>query len=208
MHYRHTTADDLESVLRLSTEAFFADPLYTIMKKFCKTEAAYQQFIQISQRAFIRSYLTTTPCLAALDQDKVIAFAILEKPDHQKTDFLAYLKNGGWKLLRFVGIPSLIGYMKLLDQIMEPLNQITVPNWYLAHLAVDPAYQGRAIGSNMLQECIIPLVKEQDGKLLTLGTQTELNQRFYQKNGFTSFDHRLLTWKEQELNTWSLRREV
>ena len=40
----------------------------------------------------------------------------------------------------------------------------------------------------MMQEGIIPYVKEHGGKKLCLYTNSEINCRFYKKNGFEEFD--------------------
>lgn len=93
--------------------------------------------------------------------------------------------------------------MKLLEQLIEPLNKIESPNWYLAHFAVDIDYQGKSIGSKMLKEYILPYLKKHNGDVLTLCTQTPRNSKFYEKNGFSLFDHRMLTLNNHHLDTWS-----
>jgi GNAT superfamily N-acetyltransferase len=59
---------------------------------------------------------------------------------------------------------------------------ITKPHWYLMQLAVAPEYQGKGIGSALIQ----PVLQHADNNNLEcyLETETELNVKFYRKNGF------------------------
>lgn len=208
MDYRRAQLSDLDTVVSLSRDSFFEDPLYKIIRKQCKDEEAYKRFITISQRLFIETYLIAAPCFVAEEKNEIVAFAILEKPNNKKLDFITYIRNGGLKLLSAVSVPALLGYMRLLNQVMEPCETIERPNWYLAHLAVSRKHQGQNIGSRILKDCIHPYVKNKKGSLLTLVTHTELNTRFYKKNGFSLFDHRELKWRNQRLDNWSFQMEV
>lgn len=205
MIYRKATITDLDSVVNLSAIAFKKDPLYKIIEIYCKNESTYLDFVKNSQRSFIKSSLasSSTVCLVSQNQGKVVAFAILERPNHKKTNFISYMRHGGWKLFHTTNLFNLLKYIKLLEQVIEPLNKIESPNWYLAHFAVDVDYQGKSIGSKMLKECVLPYLKKHKGYLLTLCTQTLKNSKFYDKNGFSLFDHRILTLNHHHLKTWS-----
>lgn len=59
---------------------------------------------------------------------------------------------------------------------------VSGPHWYLWGLGVEPAAQGRGIGSGLLQ----PVLTRADAEALPcyLETETERNVAFYQKRGF------------------------
>ncbi len=56
-------------------------------------------------------------------------------------------------------------------------------------LAVSDDCKGLGYGSKILRDFTLPYIKEQNGKIVTLATNSEINCRFYQKNGFVQFDY-------------------
>lgn len=206
MNYRQATLNDLEAVLNLSAEAFFQDPLYTIVKPYCKSEESYRKFVLISQQAFIQSCLQNSICFVGMEDAQIVAFSILERPNRKKLNFWQYIKHGGWKLLPLISLPKLIAYMNLLDQVMQPCEQLEAC-WYLPHLAINPAFQGSGLGTKMLTDCIFPITQQGQSSKLSLVTHKEINVTFYQRSGFKLFDHRKLTWNDAALDNWSLYLE-
>ena len=63
--------------------------------------------------------------------------------------------------------------------------------------------QGKGIGSRFMQEYIIPHLKEAGGEVLCLFTNSEMNRKFYEKNGFTLFDEKEFEYKERKIGSWS-----
>ncbi len=55
--------------------------------------------------------------------------------------------------------------------------------------------KGKGLGSDMLNNCLIPYVKSASGTQLALVTNTEQNCKFYEKNGFDMFDKTVLDMK-------------
>ena len=60
----------------------------------------------------------------------------------------------------------------------------------------------------MLQECILPYVKEHGGETLCLFTNSEANRNFYRKNEFEEFDQRFFNRKEKQLGSWNYRFSI
>lgn len=50
---------------------------------------------------------------------------------------------------------------------------------------------------------ILPYVKEHGGDALCLFTNSQINRKFYQKNGFREFNERFFTYMGKELGNWS-----
>ena len=58
------------------------------------------------------------------------------------------------------------------------------PHWHLGPLVVDPAWQGRGIGSRLMRQCIDDT--RASGASLYLETDKPVNVRFYERFGFTT----------------------
>lgn len=65
--------------------------------------------------------------------------------------------------------------------------------WFLC-AALDPVDQ---------HNCIIPFVREHSGDALSLYTNSEINRKFYTKNGFKEFNEQLFTYRGKNLGSWS-----
>jgi len=88
--------------------------------------------------------------------------------------------------------------------------QKNTPNcWNLECIAVGKKYHGQGIGSRFIQDCIIPFVKKEGAKCITLITNEEKNTHFYKKNGFElTIDEQKLTFNNKPLTNWSFKRDL
>jgi ribosomal protein S18 acetylase RimI-like enzyme len=75
-------------------------------------------------------------------------------------------------------------------------------------LAVSKLHQGKQLGTKMIQDCVIPFVKKQGGRRLTLITNNEANQKFYSKNGFVQFFEDKLHFIDGVAHNWSFKLEL
>jgi GNAT superfamily N-acetyltransferase len=76
------------------------------------------------------------------------------------------------------------------------------PHWYLGIMVVNPEFQGRGVGSLLLQ----PILKQasEEGFACYLVTFTQQAVRFYQKNGFEVVRHQ--TFAPDAPPFWALKR--
>lgn len=74
--------------------------------------------------------------------------------------------------------------MNLSDQTERVFKSITEPHRHLYFLSVDPEHQGEGIGSHAVKPFVIPLVKENGGKLITVTANASNNVNFYLNSGF------------------------
>ena len=76
-------------------------------------------------------------------------------------------------------------------------------HWYLSLLTVAKESEGKGIGGRFLNDCLIPYVKDAGGESLTLFTNSEINRRFYEKNGFCLFDEKRFEYGGRAIGSWS-----
>ena len=76
---------------------------------------------------------------------------------------------------------------------------------YLVLWFVSRGCEGKGIGSRFLQEYIIPHAREAGGEVLCLFTNSEINRKFYEKNGFSLFDERRFENGGKSIGSWSYR---
>ncbi|MNJ45199.1 Acetyltransferase (GNAT) family protein [compost metagenome] len=99
-------------------------------------------------------------------------------------------------------------FLKLINSASDKCIDGTPQSWYLSMLAVSKKHQGKSLGSKMIHDCVIPFVKRNGGRRLTLITNTEANRKFYQKNGFTQFFSNMLHFKDGSVNNWSFQQKI
>lgn len=80
--------------------------------------------------------------------------------------------------------------------------------WYLEMLIVAPGKKGGGLGTGMLKDCLLPYIRQQGGKELALITNTAVNCKFYEKNGFAKFADRTLERNGQQIENWSFHCRV
>jgi ribosomal protein S18 acetylase RimI-like enzyme len=102
------------------------------------------------------------------------------------TPISSFFQQARAGLLRLPVAFGLRGFMKLLayDEVGRRLHHhyASGPHWYLAVIAVDPAQQGRGLGSQLLAPM---LGRADDEKVLCwLETHKDENVRLYERHGF------------------------
>ena len=75
-------------------------------------------------------------------------------------------------------------------------------------MAVDPEYHGKGIGSDAIQNFLIPLVKEKGGKIITVTTNAVRNVNFYIENGFSLIQEETLVYDGKEIGNWTFRMDL
>ena len=107
-----------------------------------------------------------------------------------------------------IGLIDTLNYMELSDKTETVVKSITKPRWHLYFLAVDPKYQTRGIGTGVIQDFLIPLVRSNGGDLITVTTNSEKNVGFYIKNGFSLVKEETLAYKEKSIRNWTFRMDL
>ena len=146
--------------------------------------------------------------LTAKDDGEIVAVAMLCPPAYKKPSEMAYMRAGFGKCFLQGGIRDVAAWNDMEGKAGEPCHSLGGQTWYLNLLTVEPNQKGQGLGSHMLQECILPYVKEHGGETLCLFTNSEANRNFYRKNEFEEFDQRFFNRKEKQLGSWSYRFSI
>lgn len=77
--------------------------------------------------------------------------------------------------------------LTVTNEAEKSYKSLKEPAWYLEVLGVLPSYQGKSLGSKMINDCLIPFISKSWGGVLVLFTNSDLNRSFYGKNGFEEF---------------------
>lgn len=208
IYYQRATHDQLDRMAELTTQSFIAYPLYQVIRKEFKDEQTYRKFVYTLQYVFLKAFLKYQLVFIGIENRQVVSVAMLEDPNRKVPNLWDYIRVGGLALFKYMNVFKVFDYLKLIEDTKMACKQIEETKWHLSNLAVDHAKQGKKLGSRMLEECIIPYVKEQKGKLLTLTTNTEQNSRFYVKNGFIAFDKRSISLKDESVENWSFQMSL
>lgn len=143
----------------------------------------------------------------AWEDDRIAAIAVVRRTSYRMPDVDAYLKAGFWKCLVVGGVKHTAAWYNMDLEAGKPCQGIDGNTWFLHLLAVDSAKKGKGVGSRMLSECIIPYVKKRGGETLCLYTNSEINRKFYIKNGFREFDEMHFAYGGKAFGSWSYRMD-
>ena len=139
---------------------------------------------------------------------EIVAVAMLCPPEYKKPSDMAYIRAGFGKCFLQGGVRDVAAWNDMEGKAGEHCHSLGGQTWYLNLLTVEPEHKGQGLGSRMLRECILPYVKEHGGETLCLFTNSEVNRKFYQKNGFVEFDQRSFNRKGKQLGSWSYRASI
>lgn len=98
--------------------------------------------------------------------------------------------------------------LTVANEAKKPYKSLKEPAWYLEVLGVLPSYQGKSLGSKMINDCLIPFISKSGGGTLALITNTDLNRSFYKKNGFEEFSESRIRRFNLEIYNWGFKRKV
>lgn len=146
--------------------------------------------------------------LVGVEEDKIVSAAVLQAPSTKQPDLWDYVSAGGLRVLFAGGLKATLGWYSMLKEADAAVDSLKQPHWYLSTLAVDDHQKGKGLGSQMIQDGIIPFIRSNGGGLLTLITNSEGNVHFYVKNGFTIFHHNNIERNHKKIGNWSLKLQI
>ncbi|MBP1907682.1 ribosomal protein S18 acetylase RimI-like enzyme [Paenibacillus turicensis] len=209
MQFRKATRDDLKEMSQLAATSFADYVIYEqSVKSTFKTKAKYHRFLYEMHYVQFATFLRKGTSLVGTIDDEIVSFALLESPQFKSLTLWDYVWSGGLRLIPYMLKNRLLHFMNKMDKASEKCIDGTPHSWYLSMLAVSKLHQGKQLGTKMIQDCVIPFVKKQGGRRLTLITNNEVNQKFYHKNGFVQFFADKLHFKDGFANNWSFEMDL
>ena len=133
---------------------------------------------------------------------------IIEKPSDKPVGFWDYAVSGMMGVISRIGLTGTLKFMELSNKTEVVVKSIPEPRWHLYFLAVDPEYQSRGVGSDAIQEFLVPLVQSNGGKLITVTTNSAKNVDFYIGNGFSLVKEETLEHNAKSFGNWTFRMDL
>ena len=209
VEYKHYDSSYEADALKVLIEAFVNYPLFwgAFEGRF-KSDIKLRSFYERLMKGIFRATIRKDDCYIAVVDGEVAAIVIVEKPSDKTIGFWDYAVNGMPGVIAKIGLADTLKYMELTDKTEIIVKSITEPHWHLYFLAVDPKYQGQSIGTGVIQNFVIPLVRANVGNLITVTTNSEKNVNFYKNNGFSLIKEETLEYKAKSIRNWSFRMDL
>ncbi len=190
VEYKQYDSSYEAEALKVFTDSFVNYPLFWgVFKDRFKSEIKLRSFYEVLMKGIFKATIRKYDCYVGVADGKVAV-------------------SGMAGVIARIGLIDTLNYMELSDKTETVVKSITKPRWHLYFLAVDPKYQTRGIGTGVIQDFLIPLVRSNGGDLITVTTNSEKNVGFYIKNGFSLVKEETLAYKEKSIRNWTFRMDL
>ena len=222
-NYSYETGDDMDKktvvykkykpsyeseVLKVFTKAFENYPLFCIYRDAFRTEKKFRNCYTQVMTAIFRATIRKDKCYVGFVDGRITALVVIEAPTDKPVSFWDYTVCGMPRIIVMLGLMKTLRYLKLSEETEYAVKEIKEPRWHLYFLAVDPKSQGKGIGSDAIQHFLIPLVRKNGGKLITVTTNSEKNVPFYLGNGFNLVKEETLGYNGKTVGNWTFRMDL
>ncbi len=207
--YREVKRNEIKEIAKLVANSFGEYPMYTFCfrDKFKNKEDFINYMIKLN-KVHICANAKKHKCFVGVVDKKIVSVSLLQNPNIKRISLFDYILAGGIKLLFPVGLKRLISFFNITNEAHIDCATKYSNSWYVELLAVSKDNKGQGIGSNMINDCLIPYIKCQKGTEISLITNTLSNTKFYLANGFTNFAVKDLTYKESKIQCWSFYKKI
>ena len=200
--YKEMSRSQLHECAVIAAKAFYDYEYFSIyIPEDKKRQRFLDQLLKCEFKA--NEGLDSVKFLVSMEDDKILAVAQLCSPDFVKPSDWTYIKAGWLKVVSKGGSKSVAAWQDMEKEASAPCHSCNGKTWYISLLTVDKSTEGKGVGSRFLSECIIPFVKEQGAESLCLFTNSEINRKFYLKNGFEEFDEKHFVYNGESIGSWS-----
>jgi len=179
MDLRAAAPGDLPAAAAMLARSFHHDPAYRHLFPDPATRGAHLQ------RLFVRSLgmrQVHASVVVGRDGAEIIACASWS-PSELRFGFGDYLRHGLLTLPLYLGLPAVRRMLSTDGEVgkVRRTHEPRAPHAYLAQLGVDPEYQRRGIGREVLQTTLAQQAADRPAALLTTRAS---NVAFYAGTGF------------------------
>ncbi|HJE86527.1 GNAT family N-acetyltransferase [Levilactobacillus brevis] len=206
MEFRPAIRSDLSGLVQLLTRAFYAYPTFTMaLRSEFRGTTGYDKFLNDYFVMDLLLYWRKGKLVVAEEQGQLIGVGVMAAPNVRLT-WWDYFRSGGLRLVW----PYLWHRRGRLAEISraDGMAQPSQETWTLVYFAVDPDFQGRGVGTRLLNQQIIPTVRAAGAKSLTLVTNTQRNVRYYSDQSFQVVTHHQVNSQGVQVFNWQLTRQV
>ena len=194
---------EIKDCVNIAAEAFGSYDFFRAYVTDDNKRPRYLRSMMITEYRVNRDKMTF---FTAKENGKIIATAIVRAPGYVMPTTGEYIKAGFWRNILIAGLKNVAAWFEMDQDAGLPCSELKEA-YFLHLLAVDRSMEGKGIGSRMLKECIIPYAKEMGAGTLCLYTNSEINCRFYEKNGFRQFENREYSYGGVSFGSWSYRMD-
>ncbi len=205
LQFREANETDLTRIAQLLADAFLNYPLFTIIEA---NKTQRHQLIYEIYYINAKLYMTKHKCFVIMQGQDLVAVALLKDLKNNQEELLDYFRMGFYPLFKQKLLAKTIKYLKLIYSINDLMPQRQDESWYLDTFAVSKKAQGLGIGSKVLQDDIFSYIQTQGGGNLFLATNTKLNRKFYQKNGFAEYQEKELKLGSHVVKDWGYYKKI
>lgn len=203
--YRLAEKDELREVATLLTESFLDYPLFSMI--LSPGDRYPKQLFKLNYTN-TKLYYQQDACFVGTLDGKIVSAMLLKKGGSKSPGLMQYLRNGGLSLAAHMGIKRILRILQTLDRMKEACSPYDKESWYVDSVAVAKGFQGQSLGSALFHSFLFPHIGKQGGGLVTLVTHTELNKKFYCKNGFEVFSEYGIGPEHGKITNYSFRQTI
>lgn len=212
IQYRRPEKNELKAIAKMSAVTFSDYPMFHEIRDEFSDMDSFITLMSEVQHVFLKAYYKNADFFVGEENGEMKSFAVLIPPHSSKVNIFDYFLSGAFKLLGKTSLRKLLKLVNIVEEGHGPISEIKEKSWMLEILAVDKSCRGQRLGTKMLNDCIIPHIAKQSSgtkpETFVTFTNTEGNQKFYLKNGFTEFDYTTIQRNGQTIGNWSFRMTI
>jgi GNAT superfamily N-acetyltransferase len=181
--------DKIDQTVDVLIESF-KDEAFTkawLNLSYKKIRSAYSKASKIKLLLLLES---GQPVFIAKDKEKVIGFIALKTPGLNIRGLRIVKEMIGNLPILMTLLPSFIRIVHIGTLAMKTPQDMPAPYYTLEAIAVDPHYQGKKVGSALLEYAHNVCKKDKNARGIYLCTGDEKNKKIYEKFGYRLIEAR------------------